>query len=340
MDRDRQRARERERGTLDPAGLAEDVVALSTESQTCLFPLGVMVLVRVFSSLALLVIATEAQPQCNGACPEGDEVQFLHVMERAKLDSKDRKNSANGVTFKVSQVNREKNSLLSKGVKTKDVGYLRALNKMGLLDRIDQMVEGVALVAAPMLYTKGLTFDQLLGSPTQPADLTFANLANASGEILGVMTLKITDSIGYAAASTFIPLPPAGVPQKLSTVVTTVIALNYLCPYGLNGKLPPTAFSVLPAAFIESLGSGLPGVCRDNLKNKNQVWALDEAHLQRMASQNPTLDVEGNLTIQRTNVRSYIITGSLGPPKISTLSTLPPRTFGLALTSAEFHSPA
>ena len=287
-------------------------------------------LVRVFSSLALLVIATEAQPQCNGACPEGDEVQFLHVMERAKLDSKDHKNSANGVTFKVSQVNREKNSLLSKGVKTslllggggnwgaaKDVGYLRALNKMGLLDRIDQMVEGVALVAAPMLYTKGLTFDQLLGSPTEPADLTLANLANASGEILGVMTLKITDSIGYAAASTFIPLPPASVPQKLSTVdfFTTVIALNYLCPYGLNGKLPPTAFSVLPAAFIESLGSGLPGVCRDNLKNKNQVWALDEAHLQRMASQNPTLDMEGNLTIQRTNVRSYIITGSLGPPQ-------------------------
>lgn len=277
-----------------------------------------MALGRVFSSLVLSVIALAAEPpQCNGACAEGDEVQFLHVKEHGKLDSKD-KNSANGVVFKVSPVNSEKNSLLSKGVKTtvslggganggaaREVGYLRALNQMGLLDGIDQMAEGAGLVTAPLLYAKGLTLDQLLGPPTEPANLTLANIAVPSGKILDVMTYRVVWSIFHTAAAALNVAPVSN-----AEFFETVIALNYLCPFGLNGKLPAAVFAVAGAPGLPPLPAG----CSENLQNQNQVWALDEAHLQRMAGQNPTLDFQGNLTIQRTSVRSHVIGGGLGPP--------------------------
>lgn len=277
-----------------------------------------MALGRVFSSLVLSVIALAADPpQCNGACAEGDEVQFLHVKEHGKLDSKD-KNSANGVVFKVSPVKSEKNSLLSKGVKTtvslggganggaaREVGYLRALNQMGLLDGIDQMAEGAGLVTAPLLYAKGLTLDQLLGPPTEPANLTLANIAVPSGKILDVMTYRVVWSIFHTAAAALNVAPVSN-----AEFFETVIALNYLCPFGLNGKLPAAVFAVAGAPGLPPLPAG----CSENLQNQNQVWALDEAHLQRMAGQNPTLDFQGNLTIQRTSVRSHVIGGGLGPP--------------------------
>ncbi|CAE7660161.1 unnamed protein product [Symbiodinium sp. CCMP2456] len=298
-----------------------------------------MALGRVFSSLAISVIVLAAEPpqQCNGACAEGDEVQFLHIKENGK----DNKNSADSVVFKVSPVNGEKNSLLSKGVKTsvvlggggnpqaaREVGYLRALNQMGLLDGIDQMVETAGLVTAPLLYAKGLTLDELLGPPTEPANLTLSSVATASGsKILEVMTYPIGWSIAHTV---FASAPSFGGPVSNADFFESVIALNYLCPFGLNGKLPAPGFSALGENFLATaagvLGADkvppLPADCSQHLSNKNQVWALDEAHLQRMASQNPTLDMEGNLTIQ----------------EISTLCRSLRRTSGSALTSAEFPS--
>ena len=289
-------------------------------------------------ALSVIALGAEPQQQCN-ACAEGDEVQFLHVKavkavkEHGKSDSKstENKNSKSGgaVVFKVSQVDCEKNSLLSKGIKTsillggganpgaaREVGYFRALNRMGLLDKIDQMVEGAGLVTAPLLYAKGLTLEELLGPPTNPADLTLANIASPSGKILEVMTYPVAASIGYAAAASS---PLLGLPAVSNAeFFETVIALNYLCPFGLNGKLFGLGFSVVPNFEATAMAAlqlpPLPAGCKEHLLNQNQVWALDEAHLQRMASQNPALDMSGNLTIQRTSVRSHVITGALGPP--------------------------
>ena len=38
-----------------------------------------------------------------------------------------------------------------------------------------------------------------------------------------------------------------------------------------------------------------------------QVWALDEEHLQRLRRENPQQDFTGSLTIQRTNIKSYVL---------------------------------
>jgi len=255
------------------------------------------------SSLAVLalVVAGSASDQCVEE--DCEDVELLHLRRDEAAIGKDDESWRGFATFKVlpwnsatahvlKQWRKGHVALAMRGGGARSMagvtGQVRALENMGLLHEVDQIVaiSGTNWAMAPYLFAKGFTSEDLLGQVLDPSTLTPEYLANnANGELAASAANPIANPVVAASLQS--------TPDE--DFYVQLIGATYLCRFGLNAALPP-------------------GACSKN-SNKNQIWAENRWQLKGIKFRNRKLDLEGALTIQRTKIKSYIAGATLIAPE-------------------------
>eukprot|EP00438_Fugacium_kawagutii_P009055 Skav208251 [mRNA] locus=scaffold562:65869:70672:+ [translate_table: standard] len=226
---------------------------------------------RVFTVwVAALSLVTATSP-CGDAC-DSETSELLQVTRKAEQESV-HDDAGDLLKFRVVPVNEDRD-FFSKirpkkialamtggggGTTAGATGQFRALNSMGLLEKVDEATAsgGAGIAAVILAYAKGHTVEELLGEETFGAlsSLDRAEIKTPNGKILERVS-TLSDPYVAVAANPFFGLSP----EKLEEVV---LAGRFLCPFGLNGKIPAfNAFKVGPFAEFD--------LCGNN--NKNQVF--------------------------------------------------------------------
>eukprot|EP00438_Fugacium_kawagutii_P033334 Skav204220 [mRNA] locus=scaffold1550:21957:25616:- [translate_table: standard] len=265
--------------------------------------------------LFAVIVALAAASACTNPGCDSETSDLLQVTKKAELktekkDSESIKESiSDPLKFRVVPVNEDRDfffklrprkialAMPGGGARAMSgtTGQYRALNSMGLLKEVDEVVavSGSTAAAIILAYAKGFT--ELVGEETfgSLSSLDLAYLANAKGEILK-RVVSPTSPYVAVAANPFFGLPA----NKIQEVA---LAGNWLCPFGLNGQIP--AFNAGPFAPL--------GLCANN--NKNQIWTSSEERLHWIQKRNPQLDLSDALVMNGI-LKSIAIMGVLLSP--------------------------
>lgn len=272
----------------------------------------------------LLVCAIAHASTCSTCDNEPEDNELLQVREAGMSETKVEVNikenisgtsSPDSLSFRVVPVNsirptffkaRPKKVVVTMfGAGTRAAvgatGQLRALNAMGLLKEVDEVITawGGSLATSIFAYAKGKTKEELLGSETAESlgSLDMATIEKPPGGILGRAVSPLFYYLAWAIG--------LGVPPREGLEVA--LAGNWLCEFNLNGKLPNYTLTSL---FTSPFGVRL---CGDGFA-KHQVWTTSKKRLQWIKERNPDLDVTDALTLNG-NLKSINIVSTLFSPQ-------------------------